>query len=86
MKSILFFDLRAAERRRIVKAVGQLDQFSNHAWRMIARDDSHAKMLIDSVQRAARASVRFLVTDEAAFAAGWGICSADAAFGGPFTA
>jgi len=86
MKTVILFDLRAAERRRIEKAIGQLDQFAQNVFRTVARDDERARETIVKAQRAAKANLRFLVIDEAAFVAGWGIIGDDIAFGGPFRA
>jgi hypothetical protein len=85
MKSILFFDLLTKDRRRIEKSIGTLDQFAGRVWRTIVRDDDRAREIIRAAHEAARVPLRFLVIDEAEFAAGWGVITQSAVFGGPFS-
>lgn len=82
---VLFFDIKAKQRRAIEKAVGSLYQFSDSVWTLTTRNRDRAKRAITQAQRAARCPLKFLVTDEAVFVKGWGVHAGGAAFGGPFS-
>jgi hypothetical protein len=84
-KTIMFFNLKADERRRVERVVGKLDRFADRVYRLIVRDE-YARGFICAAQKAMQSPLRFLVMDEGAFAAGWGVTYGDAAFGGPFGA
>jgi hypothetical protein len=83
-KTIMFFNLRAAERRRIERAVGGLSHFDGRTYITPASSDERAQEILVAAQRAAKVPLRFLVIDTSAFTEGWGIVYSDMAFGGPF--
>jgi hypothetical protein len=85
-KTILFFELRANERRRIERAVGGLSQFDGRTCITPALGEERAKEIIIAAQRAASRPLRFLVMDTDDFVSGWGMAYDDVAFGGPFGA
>jgi len=84
MKAVLLFNLRAADRRRVERAVGKLDQFADRVLRAVVRDDERARDFILAAQRAAGRSFVFLVMEEIDFVKSWGVVSDEIAFGGPF--
>jgi len=84
MRTILFFNISADERRLINHAIGGLSEFTDSVYVTPAYDDARARAIITTAQRAAGAKLRFLVIDTEDFVAGWGIAYDDIAFGGPF--
>ena len=81
MKNIMIFEIKAKE----AKKLKNFDLFSHWTYRTIARDDAHAKEILNEVQKKLDRQVKFLVTEESQFASGNGGVFDNGGFGGPFS-